>query len=137
MRHNQIRFEVDAPGLACNDERMNGPKSVGFDAFASAELRAQAAAHRVTQEAITRATGISPSTLGRYFSGRRAMPIGAMAEIAEVIGVSPATVIQGALARQAREAAHPDVDLRKHVGLDELDRIDEAARDDEQGHGLP
>ncbi|MDU5961999.1 MAG: helix-turn-helix transcriptional regulator [Dermabacter sp.] len=99
----------------------------------AAELRTQAALDRVQHKTLAELSGIPYSTLRRYLSGDRDIPVTSLIAICEALNVDPGLILQRAT-RRAEEDARPtktDFALAAHeapnLGAELKDRHDRAA----------
>lgn len=60
----------------------------------AAELRAEAARLKFTQERLSELSGIPRSTVGKILAGNRAIDIREMAALATAMGVRPSTILE-------------------------------------------
>ncbi|SEC89228.1 helix-turn-helix domain-containing protein [Arthrobacter woluwensis] len=58
-------------------------------AAVAAQLRAEKAARSMSLDEIAQLSGVGKRTLQRYLSGERQIPIDAMCDVAEALGLSP------------------------------------------------
>ena len=65
----------------------------------AAELRAERAAQQATYEALAERMDSNPGTLYKYFSGKRALPLGTFSAVCDALGVDPMTIGQRAQQR--------------------------------------
>lgn len=72
----------------------------------AAELRTQAALDRVQHKTLAELSGIPYSTLRRYLSGDRDIPVTSLIAICEALNVDPGLILQRAT-RRAEEDARP------------------------------
>lgn len=72
----------------------------------AAEVRTQAAFDRVQHKALAERSGIPYSTLRRYLSGDRDIPVTSLIAICEALNVDPGLILQRAT-RRAEEDARP------------------------------
>ncbi|WP_373459519.1 helix-turn-helix domain-containing protein [Microbacterium sp. SORGH_AS_0862] len=74
-----------------------------FNAAVAAELRGERGAQQITVEALAEKAGMVKGTLLRYLNGKRDIPVPALAEICQALGVDPGDVLDKASARVAAQ----------------------------------
>ena len=67
-----------------------------FNAAVAAELRGQRARTRMTVDAVATRTGFAKSTVLNYLNGKRDIPLPALAELCQVLGVTPRAIFDAA-----------------------------------------
>lgn len=75
-----------------------------FAAALAAELRAQKARRRVSDDDIAEATGTHRVSVSRYLSGARAIPLTVFADMCDYLQIAPTEVIDEAEKNARRDA---------------------------------
>jgi hypothetical protein len=84
----------------------------------AAEIRAEAAAQRITAKDMQRATGVSSSAWSNYFVACvRDVPIGVVIAVAEALGMTGSELLHRAEARAGQSPSTDPVDAELEAGL--------------------
>ena len=73
-----------------------------LEAALATQIRIELAEREMEQRDLAAAVGIESATLSRYMTGKRSMPMPTYFKVAEVLGISPKTLMERAEARIAR-----------------------------------
>lgn len=80
----------------------------------AAEIRAEAAAQRLTAKQLQRQVGVSSSAWSNYFvSCSRDVPIGVIMDVAHALGMQASELLRRAEAREAQPLDPPRIDVDK------------------------
>jgi len=71
-------------------------------AAVSAVIKMEMVGHGLRQQDVAEAVGIHRETLSRYLGGKKEMPVGTFFQVAQVLGVSPAEIMERAEERARR-----------------------------------
>lgn len=75
-----------------------------LEAAVATEIKIALIERGMDQKALADAVGIERATLSRYMTGKRSMPMPTFCAVAEVLGLTPVTLMQKADDRIQREA---------------------------------
>jgi len=73
-----------------------GDYGIQFNAAVAAELRGQRGKVRMTVDTLAQTTGYAKSTVLNYLNGKRDIPLPALSELCQALGVSPIAIFERA-----------------------------------------
>lgn len=78
-----------------------------FTRYVGLELKGAIAARGFTAQAVAAATARSPAAFNRWINGKADIPMTALCESCELIGVEPDSIIENAYARMIAKHGEP------------------------------
>lgn len=104
-----------------------------FAQYVGLELKGAIVSRGFTAKQVAEATGRSAAAFNRWINGKAELPIVALSESCETIGVEPSTIVENAYARMVMEFGEVDGTQYEGPGVPNLTAIIDGGKDEFDG----